>query len=121
MGIRFHTCLLALTTDCLPKGLGTVIQRLSTSVAGYCLVTPGGGGGVSLGLGQVSATHPPTHPPTQLYPPPPGGGGLCPPPAVTYKHLKICGTTELTSKILPPLGVGTLDLEMGLKHHNQLN
>ena len=52
------------------------------------LSDPRGGGGGSLDLGQVSATHPPTQPP------PPGGGGLCPPPAVTYKHLKICGTTE---------------------------
>ena len=39
--------------------------------SGYCLVTPGGGGG-SLGLGQVSATHPPN--PT----PPPRGGGSMP-------------------------------------------
>ena len=45
------------------------------TVVRLLLSDPGVGGGVSLGLGQVSATHPPIHPPTQPYPPPPRGGG----------------------------------------------
>ena len=58
------------------------------------LSDPGGGGGLVWASARSQPpTHPPIHPPTQPYPPP-GGGGLCPPPAVTHKHLKICGTTE---------------------------
>ena len=50
--------------------------------SGHCLVTPGGPGGLILGLGQGSATHPTTQPL------PLGEGGvLYPTPTVTYKAL----------------------------------
>ena len=57
-----------------------------TLQSGYCSVTPPppAGGGVTMGLGQGSATHPPTQPCS-----PPWGGGLCLPPTVTYKQSRI--------------------------------
>ena len=56
-------------------------HRLGGSKAGYCLVTPGGGG-VKLGLSQGSATHPPIPSnPT----PPLGGGGSVP---STHSHIQ---------------------------------
>ena len=60
-------------------------------------MTPGGGG--SLDLGQVSATHPPN--PT----PPPGGGSM----PSTRSHIQALenlwnNRAKLTSKSLPPLG-----------------
>ena len=84
-------------------------------------MTPGGGG-VSLGLGQVSATHPPTHPPIHPpnpTPPPPGGGGGSMPSThiqVTYKHL--------IEK--PPLAVvrrkdATPKTQASVELHNQVN
>ena len=77
--------------------------------SGYCLVTPGGGG--SLGLGQVSATHPSIHPPTHptLPPPPPGGGSM----PSTHSHIQALdreapvGTTNSTN-LNSHAGHGTL-------------
>ena len=54
-------------------------------------MTPEEGGGGILGLGQGSATHPPTRPPARpsTHPPhpTPWGDVLYPTPTVTYKHL----------------------------------
>ena len=57
-------------------------KRLNQSIRIRPLLRGPRGGGVYLGLGQGSATHPPTHP--SPYP-----STLClyPPPTVTYRHL----------------------------------
>ena len=60
------------------------------------LSDPGGGGGVKLGPGQGSATHPPTHP---TLPPPLGGGVYALHP---QSHTS---RAELTSKSLPVVGM----------------
>ena len=72
-------------------GVALVASHAMGFTVRLLLSDPGGGGGVSLGLGQVSATHPPTNPPTHPTLPPPGGGGGSMPS--TRSHV-ICGTTE---------------------------
>ena len=66
----------------------------------HCLVTPGGG--VSLGLGQGSATHPPTHRP----PPPPGGSMPSTHSQSRTDQQKITtngvGTQNLENRVLQP-------------------
>ena len=55
------------------------VDKMWALRVGYCLLTPGGGEG-DMGLGQGSATQPPTHPT-----PPRGGGGSMP---STHIHIQ---------------------------------
>ena len=88
---------------------------MSDYISQTIIVTPGGG--VSLGLGQISATHPPTQPP------PRGGRGSMP---STRSHIQALenlwnNRAKLTSKRLPPLGLEPSTLKNRVKHHSQLN
>ena len=78
------------------------VDKMCALRAGYCLLTPGGGGG-DMGLGQGSATQPPTHPT-----PPRGGGGVY----ALHPHSHT-SRPELTSKSLPVAGNGTWGLPKG--------
>ena len=77
---------------------------------GSPLLSDPGGGGVSLGLGQGSATHPPTHPsthqPTQPYP-----------PTLPSTHSQ----SRNDQQKFTANGVGPQDLENRVQRYNQLS
>ena len=77
--------------------------RRLRSIAGYCLVTPGGGGLVWASARSQPPTHPPIHPTL----PHPGGGGSMP---STRSHIQALenlwnNRAKLTSNKLPSLGL----------------
>ena len=77
------------------------VDKMWALRAGYCLLTPGGGGGIWASAS--SATQPPTHPT------PPRGGGV-----YALHPQSHTSRAELTSKSLPVAGNGTWGLPKGV-------